>query len=81
MAALIGADKIGLAALGVLFSVRGAFYYLRVVRLMYFDPGLDRIAPEAGLDLRILLSLNGLVLLALGLFPDWLLRICIAVMA
>ena len=81
LAALIGADKIGLAALGVLFSVIGAFYYLRVVRLMYFDPGLDRIAPEAGLDLRILLSLNGLVLLALGLFPDWLLRICIAVMA
>jgi NADH-quinone oxidoreductase subunit N len=81
LAALIGADKTWLAALGVLFSVIGAFYYLRVVRLMYFDTGLDQIAPEAGLDLRVLLSLNGLVLLGLGLFPNWLLRICIAVMA
>ncbi|SVB88625.1 uncharacterized protein METZ01_LOCUS241479, partial [marine metagenome] len=80
LAALIGVDKIWLAALGVLFSVIGAFYYLRVVRLMYFDQGLDQTAPEAGLDLRVLLSLNGLVLLGLGLFPNWLLRICIAVM-
>ena len=81
LAALVDADKIWLAALAVLFSVIGAFYYLRVVRLMYFDQGLDRTAPEAGLDLRILLSLNGLALLALGLFPNWLLRICTAVMA
>ena len=80
LAALIGVDKIWLAALGVLFSVIGAFYYLRVVRLMYFDQGLDQTAPEAGLDLRVLLSLNGLVLLGLGLFPNWLLQICIAVM-
>ena len=81
LAALVDADKIWLAAVAVLFSVIGAFYYLRIVRLMYFDQGLDRTAPEAGLDLRILLSLNGLVLLALGLFPNWLLRMCTAVMA
>jgi NADH-quinone oxidoreductase subunit N len=81
LAALVDAGKIWLAAVAVLFSVIGAFYYLRIVRLMYFDQGLDRTAPEAGLDLRILLSLNGLVLLALGLFPDWLLRMCSAVMA
>ncbi len=81
LAALVDADKIWLAVLAVLFSVIGAFYYLRIVRLMYFDEGLDRTAPEAGLDLRILLSINGLVLLVLGLFPNWLLRMCTAAMA
>jgi NADH-quinone oxidoreductase subunit N len=65
-----------LAALAVLLSVVGAYYYLRIVKLMYFDePGAD--APvKAGRAFRLLLSLNGLAVLVLGLFPGMLLALC-----
>jgi NADH-quinone oxidoreductase subunit N len=74
--ALIDAGKIWLAITGVVFSVIGAFYYLRVIKLMYFDDCEDPSALEGGWDLRIVLSINGLALLALGLFPDTLIAIC-----
>jgi NADH-quinone oxidoreductase subunit N len=74
--ALIHAGKIWLAIAGVVFSVIGAFYYLRVIKLMYFDDCEDSSALEGGWDLRIVLSINGLAVLALGLFPDTLMTIC-----
>jgi NADH-quinone oxidoreductase subunit N len=76
LSALVEAGQIWLAIGGVLFSVIGAFYYLRVIRLMYFDaPASDRVLSPA-LDLRVLLSANGLLVLALGLFPGRLLDLC-----
>jgi NADH-quinone oxidoreductase subunit N len=74
--ALIDAGKTWLAITGVVFSVIGAFYYLRVIKLMYFDDCEDASALEGGWDLRIVLSINGLALLVLGLFPDRLIAIC-----
>ena len=47
----------------------GAFYYLRVVKLMYFDEPVDTTPIEARADTRVLLSVNGLALLLLGIFP------------
>jgi NADH-quinone oxidoreductase subunit N len=76
LAALINADHLGLAITAVVFSVVGAFYYLRVVKLMYFDDAVDSSRLEAPADLRVVLSLNGLLILALGLFPDGLIAIC-----
>jgi len=69
-----------LAVLAVIFSVIGAYYYLRVVKLMYFDKA--DTAPEVGTDLevRMLVSLTGLAVLALGLAPGELIRICTAVL-
>ena len=58
------------------FSVIGAFYYLRVIRLMYFDEGGGNAALQPALDLRVLLSVNGLLVLGLGLFPGRLLELC-----
>ena len=68
-----------LAALAVLLSVVGAYYYLRIVKLMYFDesPGAEPI--EAGGAFRLVLSLNGLAVLALGLLPGSLLALCTVV--
>ena len=77
LAAVVDAGQIWLAVLAVLFSVIGAFYYLRVVRLMYFDDG-PGASPQGGLDMRLVLSINGLAVLALGLFPNGLLQLCIA---
>ncbi len=74
--ALIDQGHLWLAVIGVLFSVIGAFYYLRVIKLMYFDEPEDAIALEAPADLQLVLSINGLVVLGLGLFPDRLIAIC-----
>lgn len=66
-----------LAALAVVFSVIGAFYYLRVVKVMYFDEPTDTVAIQAGGTLRALLSLNGLAVLVLGIAPSALIDLCI----
>ena len=59
-----------LAAVAVVLSVVGAFYYLRVVKLMYFDEPADGIAIQAGGTLRAVLSANGVAVLLLGVFPS-----------
>jgi NADH-quinone oxidoreductase subunit N len=65
-----------LAVLMVLASVVGAFYYLRVVWYMYFDAAEDRSVFQAGMETRVVLSLNGLAVLVLGVLPGWLLKLC-----
>lgn len=74
--AVVSVGHISLAVLAVLFSLIGAFYYLRVVKLMYFDAPVDSapITPQAGV--QVLVSANGLAVLALGLAPGALLAIC-----
>jgi len=57
--------------------VVGAYYYLRVVKLMYFDEPTDKAALQGGGGaMRFVLSLNGLAVLALGLYPGLLLALC-----
>ena len=69
-----------LAAVAVLLSVVAAFYYLRVVKLMYFDDPTDNHAIEAGGTLRAVLSANGVAVLALGVFPSALIDLCARVL-
>ena len=59
-----------LAVAAVLFSVVGAFYYLRIVRVMFFEPAVEGTSLTAGPALRFLLSLNALAVLALGIFNN-----------
>ena len=78
-AVLLAAIKAGhtmVAVIAVMFSLVGAFYYLRVVKLMYFDTPVDSAPITAGLDLRVLLSLNGLAVAGFGLFPDAVMMVC-----
>ncbi|MDP1734059.1 MAG: NADH-quinone oxidoreductase subunit NuoN [Sulfuritalea sp.] len=78
-AVLLAAIKAGytaVAVIAVMFSLVGAFYYLRVVKLMYFDAPVDSAPITAGLDLRVLLSLNGLAVAGFGLFPDAVMMVC-----
>jgi len=65
-----------LAVAAVFFSVIGAYYYLRVVKLMYFDTAEDKSPLEAAAGFRMVLSANALLVLALGLMPGWLLQVC-----
>lgn len=66
-----------LAVLMVLASVIGAFYYLRVVWYMYFDAAEDRSVFQAGMETKVVLSLNGIAVLVLGVLPGWLLKLCL----
>jgi len=81
LAALLDQGYVWLAVIGVLFSVIGAFYYLRIIKLMYFDEPQDAASLEAPADLQFALSINGLVVLGLGLFPDRLIAICAQIFA
>jgi NADH-quinone oxidoreductase subunit N len=76
ISAVLDVDITWLAALAVLLSVVGAYYYLRIVKLMYFDEPTASDPVEANRAFRFVLSLNGLAVLALGLFPGLLLALC-----
>jgi len=72
--AVVAAKQVWLAVFAVLFSLVGAFYYLRVVKVMYFDAPTDTAPIQAPRDMRILLSINGLAVALLGLLPDGVLK-------
>ena len=74
--AVVAAGYIWLAIIAVLFSLIGAFYYLRVVKVMYFDQPTDDTLLTAGLDMRILISANGLAVALLGIFPQVIMSLC-----
>lgn len=74
--AVVAGGYIWLAIVAVLFSLIGAFYYLRVVKLMYFDAPSDETPISAGLDMRILISANGLAVAVLGIFPQMIMSLC-----
>jgi NADH-quinone oxidoreductase subunit N len=77
--AVVSIDMVWLAVVAVLLSVIGLFYYLRVVKAMYFDPSDQEreLSIKDPLDVKILLSINGLSLLGLGIFPSGLMAYCI----
>ncbi len=74
--AIIDVELVWLAVYAVVLSVIGAFYYLRVVKLMYFDK-LDHPGPvHASMDTRIVISANGMLVIALGVYPGALMSLC-----
>ena len=74
--AVLGVDLLWVAIVAVLFSVVGAYYYLRMIKTMYFDEPLDT-TPIGGSGLvRAVLSVNSLAVLALGVAPAALLSLC-----
>ena len=67
---------IGLAVFAVIMSLIGAFYYLRVVKVMYFDAPVTASTVSAPRDVRAVLSVNGLLILVLGIVPGGLMTLC-----
>jgi NADH-quinone oxidoreductase subunit N len=68
--------NIALAVFAVIMSLIGAFYYLRVVKVMYFDEPITASTVSAPLDVRAVLSVNGLLVLVLGIVPGGLMTLC-----
>ena len=74
--ALIHAGYITLAVIALLFALVGAFYYIRVVKVMYFDAPDDVSPIVTPMNTQLALSINSLALLALGIFPAALMQLC-----
>jgi NADH-quinone oxidoreductase subunit N len=74
--AVVQSGHIWLAVVAVLFSLIGAFYYLRIVKLMYFDAPESHAPIIFGQDTTLLISVNGLGVLLLGLLPGTLMSVC-----
>ena len=74
--AVVAAGYFWLAVVAVLMSVAGAFYYLRVVKVMYFDEPVDASPIHAPAEVRVMLSANGIAIAALGLAPQMLMSLC-----
>lgn len=75
--AVINAGYVWLAVAAVMFALVGAFYYLRVVKLMYFDTPLDAEPIRPRNDVHVVMSLNGLSMLFLGIVPGPLMALCL----
>lgn len=74
--AALQAGFLWVVVFAVLMAVIGAFYYLRVIKLMYFDEPQDASPIVAPFDMRVILSMNALALLAIGLMPQGLMSVC-----
>jgi NADH-quinone oxidoreductase subunit N len=66
----------GMAVFAVLMSLVGAFYYLRLIKVMYFDGPITASTVVAPADVRVVLCANGALVLALGLLPGGLMALC-----
>jgi NADH-quinone oxidoreductase subunit N len=79
--AIVQQGFVWLAVVAVMASLIGAFYYLRLVKLMYFDEPVDNSPLEVRADTRVLLSANGLALLVFGMLPQQLMGWCVVALA
>jgi NADH-quinone oxidoreductase subunit N len=73
----VQAGLVWLAVLAVIFSLIGAFYYLRIIKTVYFDNPVDTAAIQSGPGVTALMSLNGAAVLVLGVLPGPLMAVCL----
>lgn len=74
--AALQAGFVWLVVFAVLMAAIGAFYYLRVVKLMYFDEPRDHAPIHPQVDMTVVLGINGIAMLALGMFPQRMMELC-----
>jgi NADH-quinone oxidoreductase subunit N len=79
--AAINVELVWLALVAVFFSIIGVFYYLRVVKVMYFDKAEDTSPLTCATDAQVTLSINALAVLLLGIFPGGLMALCASAIA
>lgn len=77
---IVNLNMVWLAVIAVVMSLIGAFYYLRVVKLMYFDDVQDHSPIGIAGDMKLVLSINAVALLVLGVIPERLIALCVQAM-
>jgi NADH-quinone oxidoreductase subunit N len=75
--AAVNVGEVWIAVYAVVLSVIGAFYYLRIVKFMYFDKPEEAHPVRPGMDAQVVMGVNGLSMLVLGLFPGGLMALCL----
>jgi NADH-quinone oxidoreductase subunit N len=75
---VVSAGYIYLAVAAVVFAVISAYYYLQIIKTMYFDDTEKEVAVTAPLDMRIILSINGMLIIVLGLMPNYWMELAIS---
>ena len=78
--AVVNAGMVWLSVVAVLFSLIGAFYYLRIVKTIWFDEAADTAPINTSADMRAVMSINGVAVVVLGIVPGWLLAVCYTAM-
>ncbi|BDT60077.1 NADH-quinone oxidoreductase subunit N [Massilia varians] len=78
--AVVNAGMVWLSVVAVLFSLIGAFYYLRIVKTIWFDEAVDTAPINTSADMRAVMSINGVAVVVLGIVPGWLLAVCYTAM-
>jgi NADH-quinone oxidoreductase subunit N len=78
IAEVVASGHIWVAVMAVFFSIIGAYYYLKVVKLMYFDEPVETLEISASGEMKLILSFNGLSLIVLGILPGSLMSLCLA---
>jgi len=78
LSAAVKADLVWMAIIAVIFSVVGAFYYLRVIKYMFFDDPVEPLPVLAPMDVQIGLTINGAAILFFGIFPGLIMAACAA---
>ncbi len=77
--AIVEIGLVSIAVLVVVMSVIGAFYYLRIIKVMYFDTAEEATVIDAPTDMRMMVSVNAMAVLALGILPGSLMALCVSV--
>jgi NADH-quinone oxidoreductase subunit N len=77
---LVDGGHLYLAIIAVMTSLIGAFYYLRVVKFMYFDEPTQTAPIEGGGIAKAVFTLNGLFVLLCGIYPATLMALCLSAM-
>lgn len=75
---VVASDMVWLAVVAVIFSIIGAFYYLRVIKIMYFDEPEDSSPLMCSVDMRAMITTNSILVLVIGLFPGDLMALCMS---
>ena len=75
---VVASGLIWLAVVAVIFSIIGAFYYLRVIKIMYFDESEDSSPLMCSVDMRAMITTNSILVLLIGIFPGDLLALCMS---
>ncbi len=78
---VLASGQVLVAVIAVIFAVISAYYYLQIIRAMYFDKSEKTIDIVAPMDMQLVLSVNAVLLLAIGLFPDYWLKLAVSLFA
>ena len=75
---VVSAGFVTIAVIAVIFAVISAYYYLQVIKSMYFEDADKEVAVTAPMDMQLVLSINAVLILVVGLFPDFWMKLSIS---